>query len=337
MRALWRHENGMMNLIKVSEPLIEHDDDVKIKVMYTTIGIQDLRMKRSWDFYAKDGIAGYEMAGVITDLGDAARAKGFCVGQKVTGTVVKFCGHCPYCQRGQENDCLQLAVHSGTLCDAIVWQAGQIIALPPEAAFTSGCLLEPVAVVNMAAQKLQVNPGDNVCIFGGDFNGLVLVQLVRLLGARSVTIVEAKKYNRDLAEQLGADYVIDPFNENLETELLRISDFIGFQRVVMTSSRPNLVPTAFNVTARGGTVLTTVYFDQNQKISINSVKFFAMNLTITSSFLYTEKLFRETRNLLPKLNLKGLISQEYAFEDYSAAFAAEQHFSYPRIGIRMAD
>nr|WP_290443496.1 zinc-binding dehydrogenase [Sporolactobacillus kofuensis] len=327
-----------MNIIEVPEPSIERDDDVKIKVMYNTIGIQDLRMKRSWDFYAKGGIAGYEMAGVITDLGDHARAKGFYIGQKVTGTVVKFCGDCLYCQKGQENNCLQLDVNSGTLCDVIVWDVNQILPLPSAVTtFEIGCLLEPVAVVYMAAQKIQITVDDNVCIFGGDFNGLVLLQLAKLLGARTVTVVEAKKHNRDLAQQLGADYVIDPFNENLETELFRVSDFIGFQKVAITSSQPNLISTAFNVTARGGTVLTTVYFSQDQRISINSVKFFAMNITITSSFLYTKQLLHETRNLLPKLKLKGLISQEYSFEDFAAAFSAEQHSCFPRIGIKMAD
>ncbi|MET1249501.1 zinc-binding dehydrogenase [Sporolactobacillus sp. STCC-11] len=337
MRALWLNENGMMNFIEVPEPSIEGDDDVKIKVMYNTIGIQDLRMKRSWDFYAKGGIAGYEMAGVITDLGGHARANGFHVGQKVTGTVVKFCGHCLYCEKGQENNCLQLDVNSGTLCDVVVWNANQIISLPPAATFDIGCLLEPVAVVYMAVQKLHIIADDSVCIFGGDFNGLVLLQLIKTLGARTVTVVDAKKHNRDLAQQFGADYVIDAFNENLETELFRISDFIGFQKVAITSSQPNFISTAFNVAARGGTVLTTVYFNQNQNISINSVKFFAMNITLTSSFLYTKQLLCETRNLLPKLKLKELISHEYSFKNYSAAFSAEQQYRYPRIGIRMDD
>ena len=58
MNALWRYRNGMLSFQELEQPQILNPTDVKIKVMYTTIGIQDLRMYREWDFYAKPGIAG---------------------------------------------------------------------------------------------------------------------------------------------------------------------------------------------------------------------------------------------------------------------------------------
>ncbi|KRM89010.1 hypothetical protein FD21_GL000473 [Liquorilactobacillus vini DSM 20605] len=55
----------MIEFAEQPEPALQSADDVKIKVIYSTIGIQDLRLKRQWDFYSKEGIAGYEMAGII--------------------------------------------------------------------------------------------------------------------------------------------------------------------------------------------------------------------------------------------------------------------------------
>ncbi len=46
MKALWRYNTGTQIFRELEEPFIEHDDDVKIKVAYNTIGIQDMRMSR---------------------------------------------------------------------------------------------------------------------------------------------------------------------------------------------------------------------------------------------------------------------------------------------------
>ncbi|WP_056970506.1 hypothetical protein [Liquorilactobacillus vini] len=65
MKTIWNHRSGLIEFAEQPEPALQSADDVKIKVIYSTIGIQDLRLKRQWDFYSKEGIAGYEMAGII--------------------------------------------------------------------------------------------------------------------------------------------------------------------------------------------------------------------------------------------------------------------------------
>ncbi|MCP0886582.1 alcohol dehydrogenase catalytic domain-containing protein [Ligilactobacillus sp. WILCCON 0076] len=336
MRAIWHQSSGAIEFKEVVEPQIVSVEDVKVKVAYCTIGIQDLRMQRAWDFYGKAGIAGYEMAGTIVAIGNKAKTAGFEIGQAVSGTVVHFCGKCLYCKQHQEHNCLNLQINGGTLCDYLVWKADQLIKLPDSLSFRIGCLLEPVAVVNMAFEKLAITANDNVCIFGGDFNGLVLLQLIKLFTTAKVTIVENKKNNQELARKFGADYIVDFYSDNFETELLQISDFTGFTKTVLTvSAYPDLLNVAINATARGGTCLTTVYFDPQQEITVNSIKFFAMNLTLTSSFLYTKTLLQQTAVLLQKMKLDDLISQEYSLTDFLDAYSIEQQQMFPRIGIKV--
>lgn len=333
MQALWRYENGVLSFREVAAPEIQRPEEVKIKVMYSTIGIQDLRMNRAWDFYAKPGIAGYEMAGIIVELGDKAKAEGYYAGQSVTGTIAKFCGSCTYCLKEEENNCLQIYSKSGTICEYVVWDYNQLVPLTSETPFRIGCLLEPVAVVYMAFQKMKLLPGDNICIFGGDFNGLLMLQFAKMAGADIITVVEPKERNRFLALSLGATYAVNPADDTYETELMKQSAFIGFQSVVITSSNTEWFQTATNTVARGGTVMITVYYDQGKDFSINSLKFFAMNLNITSSFLYSRKTLLETRDIMSALQLEELIGKEYPVKDALIAFEAEQIHRYPRIGL----
>ena len=334
MKALWRYHNGLLAFQDVPEPQIQKPSDIKIKVMYTTIGIQDLRMYREWDFYAKPGIAGYEMSGIIVDLGESAKREGFYIGQHVSGTIASFCGECVYCQKGEENNCLHLTSNAGTICEYIIWNKNQVVPLPPNMSFSKGCLLEPVAVVYHGSQKIQIQKADHICIFGGDFNGLLMLQFAKQAGA-TVTIVEPKEYNRNLAKSYGADFIIHPEEETYRTQLMEISDFIGFSSVIITSSHPDWLTDSMNLVARGGTIMIMVYYDQNKEIAMNSTKFFAMNINITSSFLYSKKELAHTLDLLKDLKLDKLIPIAYPMKDALAAFDLEQVYLYPRIGLYM--
>lgn len=334
MRALWRNENGTLAFETIHEPQIVHSEDVKIQIMYNVIGIQDLRMSREWDFYAKPGIAGYEMSGKIVDLGFKAKEAGFYIGQRVSGTVVEFCNNCSPCLNHEEHNCQDLTTHSGTLCNYIVWNYRQLIPLEDGVPYSIGALIEPVAVVYMAALKMQIRPGDSVCIFGGDFNGLVLIQIAKLLGAAKVIVVEPKPNNRKLAELLGADHVIDSTDDTYTSQLMKLSDFVGFRSIAITSSNTAWLKVAPNLAARGSSIVFTVYYDLGKDISVNSIKFFAMNLNLCSSFLYSREVLLETQSILRKLKLQPLIAEEYPLKNAIEAFNVEAKYLYPRVGIK---
>lgn len=337
MRALWKYKNGILAFNEIDEPQLLSENDVKIKVMYSTIGIQDLRVNRQWDFYAKSGVAGYEMSGIIVDLGSEAKKEGFYIGQHVSGTVAKFCGKCIYCERNEEHNCLEIALNAGTLCEYIVWDKNQLVPLSEDIPLSIGCLLEPVAVVYHAFRNAHIKKGEHVCILGGDFNGLVLLQLARQAGAKTITVVDPKEENQRLARQLGADYVVDPRSDTYKTELMKLSEFIGFHAVVLTSSNPEWLSDSTDLVARGGSITLMVYHDLHIDFSINSLKFFLMNLKITSSFLYTKKELVEVLPLLDALDLQPLIHLEFPMKEALTAFDIEQKFHYPRIGIRIND
>lgn len=164
-----------------------------------------------------------------------------------------------------------------------------------------------------------------------------MLQLAKQAGAKTVTIVEPKEVNQKLARQFGADFVINPREDTYKTELMKISDFIGYQSVFVTSSNPEWLSVSMNLVARGGTIMLTVYYDQNIDISINSLKFFAMNINITSSFLYSKKELVDTLHILDSLELKPLIHSEYSMKDSLIAFDMEQKYHYPRIGLKIND
>ena len=53
----------------------------------------------------------------------------------------------------------------------------QLVLLGEEIEDQHGSLVEPVAIALQLLERMHVEVGDSVCIFGADFTGLVLLQL----------------------------------------------------------------------------------------------------------------------------------------------------------------
>ena len=335
MKALWKSGNGLLQIREIEEPVLQFPDDVKIKISYAMIGNEDLRMYREGDYYSKSGVAGYEMSGVITELGPFAAAEGYHVGQRVTGTLVCFCGKCYPCKHKKEMWCSDFKIKAGTLCEYIVWSSKQIVPLNEDICCKLGALLEPVAVVAECCRRMQIRAGDSICIFGADFQGLVMLQIAGLFGAHKITVVDSVKSRRDLALTLGADYVINPEEDAFENQLLSITDFNGFDAVAISLGDISTFRFATDLVARGGTLLLTTYYGMGQKLAIDSAKFCYTGIYVTSSILYGFDTLELTGRLLPTLNLKPLVGMEFPFDRSVLAYEALKAGLHPRIAIKL--
>src|SRR5207249_9147514 len=73
-----------------------------------------------------------------------------------------------------------------------------------------GCFLEPVACCLYAVRRGAIPSGGTVLVTGAGSNGLIIVQLARVLGAGTVVVSEPDAERRGLALSLGADEAFDP-------------------------------------------------------------------------------------------------------------------------------
>ena len=103
MKAFYKLGVGQYTFRDIPEPEILAPEDVKIKVKYCTICSDETKDLGVEDYFSKEQIMGHEMSGIIVELGQAAKEKGFAVGDHVSGVGVLPCGHCRMCRSGQEN------------------------------------------------------------------------------------------------------------------------------------------------------------------------------------------------------------------------------------------
>jgi L-iditol 2-dehydrogenase len=152
-------------------------------------------------------VLGHEFAGVVEG--------GPLDGRRVAVDPALPCGRCIHCRGGHRNLCpdVTFAGHGacdGGLRDVLAWPTAALHALPPTFDGADGALLEPLGVALHAFDLGHVHLADEVAVIGCGPIGLLLIQLLRIAGARPVLAVDPLAHRRAAAERAGAATVLHP-------------------------------------------------------------------------------------------------------------------------------
>jgi threonine dehydrogenase-like Zn-dependent dehydrogenase len=110
-----------------------------------------------------------------------------------------------------------------------------------------------------AVRDGQVRLGDAVAVFGMGAIGLVVLQMLRLAGARPIIAVEPLAPRRAIAESLGADATLDPTACDAGLEIRRLTAGRGADVCIEYSGSRAAVQQALRGVAYGGTVVLGAY------------------------------------------------------------------------------
>jgi (R,R)-butanediol dehydrogenase/meso-butanediol dehydrogenase/diacetyl reductase/L-iditol 2-dehydrogenase len=332
--AVWK-KKGVLEVEEVPDPTVG-PEDVKIKVAYTAIcGSDPHILDGTLPVSNPPRIMGHEMSGVIVELGGKAKIKGLKVGDHVTGNPVRYCGVCDYCRNGQENFCLELSVMfpPGTMAEYVVWNEQQVFKLPESVSLEEGCLTEPVSVCLHGIDLANIKPGSSVAILGAGGIGQILLQLAIKAGATKILVADPIESKRKLALEMGADYVADPLNADLWTESMKMTKYRGFDSVIEASGAKSSAKTAIDLAGKGGTVVYFAVYPMNFELPIKPFDLYARELTLRGVFM-SPYIFPRTLSVLPKLNLKPLISEIYTLDEVNKAFERQKTSQSIKILIR---
>lgn len=325
---------------ETAEPQVRHPNDVKIKVAFAGVCHDDM------PFFRKDNdmlawgpvlfpLTGHEMAGIIVDLGDAARKFGFSEGDRVSGYAWNQCGQCYYCLSGKENHCLNLQPGQSAMSEYIVWNSRQLIKLPDHVSLEEGCLTDPIGFSLHGINRSNLKIGDRVMIIGGTVPGLILLQLAKMSGATHLTVVDPVENNRILARQLGAEHTIDPNTENISTQALLYTDQLGYDIVFETSGNIKMLSFASIILARQGVLAYSTVYGLNLKPPINISELFIKEAMMTP-FHMAPYMLPKVKAIMEKLTLKPLISKVFDIEEATAAYEATELGIYPHVLIKIS-
>ncbi|MFL6110711.1 MAG: zinc-dependent alcohol dehydrogenase [Catenulispora sp.] len=163
------------------------------------------------------------------------------------------CGHCRYCVSGWETLC-ESQVNTGYSVDGCyaeyaVADAGAVVEVPDAVSSVDAAPLTCAGVTTYKAIKIaRVVPAERVAVFGIGGLGHLAVQYARIVGA-FVTAVDVEPGKLGLAQQLGADHVV---NARTHDPVAEIQALGGADVAVVLAASPRVFEQAFRSLRRGG-------------------------------------------------------------------------------------
>ncbi len=231
-------------------------------------------------------IIGHEYAGIVEKIGD--EVKHLSVGTKVAIDPNIYCGYCEFCKQGKINLCLNLkalgVTINGGLAQYSVVPSTQIYPVPSDFPMHYAAFAEPLSCCVHGMNIADVKLGDTIAILGAGTIGLLMLQLAQIRGASKIIMIEPNETKRNLAINLKADYVLDPYTKNFLQKLYSITGN-GASIVIECVGRPEAVETALKVTKPGGKLVIFGLSPDKSSIVINLQTLFHKELNIKSSLL----------------------------------------------------
>ncbi len=171
-------------------------------------------------------VPGHEFAGEVVAVGEGVDQS--LLGRRVGVDSYLGCGNCINCRLGLVQQCergtCELGVNvDGGWAEYVTVPARNLYLLPDAVSFDeagAGCILN----CSMAAiEAVGIQPGDRVLIIGDGPSSLVMLQLARMKGASRVMLAGHRKRRLTLGAQLGADFVVNTTENQLEDAVRKLS------------------------------------------------------------------------------------------------------------------
>jgi len=268
-------------------------NDVLVRIRAAGLCHTDLEVIEGSLRYPLPIVLGHEAAGVVEQVGAAARGVG--VGDHVVLSWNPHCGHCFYCDRDTPILCeqylgeapkgvsfdgeartrladgrpLQQLMFLGSFGEYCVVSDQQAIPVPKEIPFDRACLIG-CGVMTGAGAALNLDAvahGDTVMVIGCGAVGLAAVQGARLAGAGAIIAVDIDPAKLLLASRMGATHGVDALKEDAVAAGKRETKGRGVDVVIEAAGSASAFRATSEAVRPGGQIIWLGKIDVNKDVS----------------------------------------------------------------------
>ena len=323
MKAVRIHEFGGPEVLKyedVPDPK-PRKDQVLVRVRACALNHLDLWVRQGLPGVNLPHILGSDIAGEIVEVGEYITD--FKAGQRVLLAPMSFCNRCPKCAAGLQNQCRQFTVLGNAVdggnCELMAVPAVNVIPIPDSLDFNEAASVPLVFVTawHMLTGRAALRPGQTVLILGANSGvGIAAIQIAKLFHARIITTAgDERKTER--ARELGADFVINHYQQKISQEVRTITKGEGVDIVI-----EHVGPATWSESVRslkaGGT-LVTCGATTGPKADLDLRFLFSRQLSLLGSYMGTMSELNEVLGHVFAGRLKPVIDHIFPLREIQAA------------------
>lgn len=269
------------------------------------------------------GPFGHEYSGEVAALGPETNS--FHVGDSVMGVHSAPCGACYWCTRGQENLCKDVMRTKvlGSFAEYLLLPANivrtNLYPKPPELCFKRAALLEPLACVANALERIHAREDDSILLIG---SGAVAILFRAAFAKQGIHNVWIAGRNRDRLRLLADQGAQTVHLSELESIRNKATQGRGFDVVIECAGDIGSWELALEFVRRGGVAVLFGGCPSGSKVPFDTGRIHYDDITIISPFHFGPKAVRAARDWLldPSFDPGPLITSEAKLEDAPTVF-----------------
>ena len=302
--------------------------DVLVRVSATSICGTDLHIY-GWDRWSQGRIKppvtlGHEFCGIVERVGEDVGAVK--PGDFVSAEMHVNCGHCHQCRLGEAHICQNLRIIGidldGAFAEFVKIPATNIWKLDEAIPEHYAAILDPLgnAVHTVLAGAIA---GQTILVTGCGPIGLMSIAVAKACGSSTVFATETNEHRRLMAEEMGADHVINPLSENPVKKILDATGGTGVDVLLEMSGQPAAIQQGFKALRAGGRASLLGIPTENVPLDLVQDVIFK---GATVQGIYGRRMYGtwvQMAALLKagRVNLEPLFGERMVLDDFEAAFA----------------
>lgn len=324
MKAIRISEHGNQDVLKIvdlPEP-VPKDDEVKIKIKASSLNHMDIWVRNGIPGIGElPLILGCDAAGEITEVG--AETSLHKVGDRVFIFPLQSCENCKFCNTGKPNQCKDFKIYGehidGTHREFITLKEKYVLPLPKNLSFEEGAAfpLTFLTAWHMLMEKGELKHDEDVLIMAAASGiGVAAVQIAKIFGAKVIATASTKEKINHIKE-LGADEVIDHYNESISKRIKEITNKKGVE-LIFEHVGEKVWNDCLKSLAWSGR-LVTCGATSGPKVTTDLRHIFIKQQKIIGSTMGTPKDMKEVCKLLEDGKIKPIVDKTFSFTEIKAA------------------
>ncbi len=323
MKAVRIHEFGGPEVLRyedIPDPR-PRKDQVLVRVKACAMNHLDLWVRKGLPGVKLPHILGSDVAGEIVEVGEyTTHLKS---GQRVLLAPMHFCGHCVKCVAGLQNQCPQFTVLGNAVdggnCELIAVAASTVITVPDSMGFNEAASVPLVFTTawHMLVGRAQVRPGQAVLVLGANSGvGIAAIQVAKLFDC-TVIATAGDEHKATKARELGADYVVNHYQQKISDEVRKITSKQGVDIVI-----EHVGPATWDESMRSlkpGGVLVTCGATTGPQVQIDLRFLFSRQLSVLGSYMGTMAELHEVMKHVFSGKLKPVVDRTFPLKEARSA------------------
>jgi NADPH:quinone reductase-like Zn-dependent oxidoreductase len=323
MKAVRIHQFGGPEVLRfedVPDPKLR-SDQVLVRVQACAMNHLDLWVRKGLPGVKLPHILGSDMAGEIVAAGEYVTA--IKPGQRVLLAPMHFCNHCAKCTAGLQNQCREFTVLGnlveGGNCELIAVPQVNVVPIPDSFSYDQAASVPLVFLTawHMLVGRAGIQPGQTILVLGANSGvGIAGIQIAKFFNCRVITTAgNDRKMSR--ARELGADYVINHYQQKISEEVRRITNNEGVD-IVMEHVGPATWDESLRSLKPAGR-LVTCGATTGPKVEMDLRFVYSRQLSVLGSYMGTMGELHEVLRHVFSGTLKPVVDHAFPLREARAA------------------